>query len=72
MKLGCESAYCTGTNNDGVVWVQKGLKIEDKASGCQVPLVEKSQSKLYHYAVNFEKSQHSEGSSPRLAARSQK
>lgn len=62
----------TSTNNDGVVWAQKGLKIEDKVSVCQVPLAKKPQSKLYHYAADFEKFQHSAVLSPRLAARSQK
>lgn len=37
-----------------------GLNIEDKASGCQTPLGKKPQSKLYHYAVDFEKFQHPE------------
>lgn len=31
-----------------------GLNTEDKASGCQTPLGEKPQSKLCHYAVDFE------------------
>lgn len=50
----------TSTKTDRTVWVWNGLKIEDKASGRQAPLGKKSQSKLYHYAVNFEKFQHPE------------
>lgn len=55
-----------------VVWVQNGLKIEDKASGRQAPLGKVTQSKLYYYAVNFEKFEHPQPLSPRLAVRSQK
>lgn len=42
------------------VWVWNELKIEDKASGRLAPLGKTPQSKLYHYAVIFEKFQHPE------------
>lgn len=60
IKLWWESACSTSTNTSGVVWVWNRLKIEDKASGRQAPLGKMAQSKLYHYAVNFEKFQHPE------------
>lgn len=36
------------------------IEYKDKASGRQTPLGKTPQSKLYHYAVDFEKFQHPE------------
>lgn len=41
-------------NAGGAEWVRSGVRTEDKASGCQAPLSKMAQSKLCHYAENFE------------------
>lgn len=42
------------TKAGGTVSVWSGLKMEDKVSGRQGPLSKTAQSKLCHYAENFE------------------
>lgn len=42
------------TSAGGAVWVWSGWRMEDKASGRQKPLGKMAQSKLCHYAENFE------------------